>query len=195
MIYGAQQTIKLIRLCVFPEEGPAGGCSRPSPAPSLFEPPLPSVSLPSELLERLSVCVFLSHCAHKLLQLTCEGCCACLSWTLLCALRHWPDHQQGAKTIGGAPHNGPLSAGLWLAATLHPHFSFSEPPTWGVREGVAPGLVSVPIASPAVQSDILHAVCARQVLSRESGASKRSGDCEGLENPYWRAKLLLENFK
>lgn len=51
MIYGAQQTIKLIRLCVFPEEGPAGGCSRPSSAPSLFEPPLPSTSLPPESLE------------------------------------------------------------------------------------------------------------------------------------------------
>lgn len=82
MIYGAQQTIKLIRLCVFPEEGPAGGCSGPSPAPSLFEPPLPSISLPLEPPERFSVCVcvFLSHCAHELaLAADPRGCCARLS--------------------------------------------------------------------------------------------------------------------
>lgn len=50
----------------------------------------------------------------------------------------------------------------------------------------------VPTASPAVQSDILHRACTRQVLSGESGASVRSGDCGGLEN-LTRAKLLLEN--
>ena len=74
MIYGAQQTIKLIRLCVFPEEGPAGGCSGPSPAPSLFEPPLPSVPLPPEPPERFSVCVSVSLCTRApLLQLTREA--------------------------------------------------------------------------------------------------------------------------
>lgn len=79
MIYGAQQTIKLIRLSVFPEEGPAGGCSGLSPAPSLFGPPLPSSSLPSESPGRF-LCVFLSHCV--LLQLTCAGV------VLVCPERH-----------------------------------------------------------------------------------------------------------
>lgn len=74
MIYGAQQTIKLIRLCVFPEEGPAGGCSGPSPAPSLFEPPLPSVSLPPESLEHFfCVCFCLIVHTSSLLQLTHEA--------------------------------------------------------------------------------------------------------------------------
>lgn len=73
MIYGAQQTIKLIRLCVFPEEGPAGGCSGPSPAP-LPRATAPLQFPPSESLGR-SLRVFLSHCAHlswrtSLLRLT-----------------------------------------------------------------------------------------------------------------------------
>lgn len=84
MIYGAQQTIKLIRLCVFPEEGPAGGCSGPSPAPSLFEPPLSPP--PPELLERLSVCFCLIVHTSTLLWLTREACCALLSRTPLGAL-------------------------------------------------------------------------------------------------------------
>lgn len=45
MIYGAQQTIKLIRLCVFPEEGLVGGYGSSFPAPSLVETPA-KVKLP-----------------------------------------------------------------------------------------------------------------------------------------------------
>lgn len=46
---------------------------------------------------------------------------------------------------------------------------------------VAWSLVWVPIASPAVRPDILHGVCARQVLSAESGASVKSGVYAGEE--------------
>lgn len=76
MIYGAQQTIKLIRLCVFPEEGPAGGCSRPSSAPSLFGPPLPSNSLPPESPGHFSVCASVllctrAHCSSRPARVLC----------------------------------------------------------------------------------------------------------------------------
>ena len=50
----------------------------------------------------------------------------------------------------------------------------------------------VPIASPAVQSDILHSVCTRQVLRGEFGASERSGDCGGLKTSPESQTLLRE---
>lgn len=90
MIYGAQQTIKLIRLCVFPEEGPAGGCSGPSPAPSLFEPPLPSISLPPRVTGAFfCVCFCLAAPTSSLLQLTCEAV------SLAC-----PDRRSGPSDTG-----------------------------------------------------------------------------------------------
>lgn len=74
---------------------------------------------------------------------------------------------------------------------FQPPFTLPSPPhakTQGVNVAVAWSLVRVPIASPAVQSDILHSVCTRQVLSRESGARERSGDCGGsIEN--WESLL------
>lgn len=104
MIYGAQQTIKLIRLCVFPEEGPAGGCSRPSPAPSLVEPPLPSLQR-----HRGGFCLVVPTSA--LLQQTCEGV------LLVCPerLRHRPRRQRGAEADRGV-----LLAGLWLFTQTAP---------------------------------------------------------------------------
>lgn len=134
MIYGAQQTIKLIRLCVFPEEGPAGGCSRPSSAPSLFEPPLPSPPLPS-LRSHWSIffpclCFCLAVPVRSLLQLTHEAVSLARPERRSGPFRHWPDRRQGAKANRGTPHNGPLSAGLWLAATFYP----PKPPKPGAQE-------------------------------------------------------------
>lgn len=183
MIYGAQQTIKLIRLCVFPEEGPAGGCSRPSSAPSLFEPPLHSCSLPPESPGRF-LCAFLSHCVHEHTPpADLRGCCACLSWTPL--------------TLAWSPtgcQSQPWSTPQWCSVSRTLARSLLlQTPTWGANASVAWSLVRVQTASPAVQSDILHSVCTWQVLSGESGASVGSGDCGGLEN-FTGAKLLLENF-
>ena len=48
------------------------------------------------------------------------------------------------------------------------------------------------IASPAVQSDILHSVCTRQVLCRGFEASERSGDCGGLKASPESQTLLRE---
>lgn len=74
---------------------------------------------------------------------------------------------------------------------------FPRAKTQGASVAVAQSLVRVPIASPAVQSDILHSVCTRQVLSGESGASERSGDCGGCTED-WETSLesqsLIANF-
>ncbi len=191
MIYGAQQTIKLIRLCVFPEEGPAGGCSGPSPAPSLFEPPLPSVSLPPESLERFfSECFCLTVHTSSLLQLTRPERRSVASYTGLITTR--------VPKSAVAHHTMVLCQrdfGFQPLFSLPPYSSSSKPPTSRARAAVARSLAVVPIASPAVQSDILHSLCTRQVLSGESGASKRSCDCVRLGEPRWRAELFLENFE
>lgn len=137
---------------------------------SHHSPPIPSLQSHRGVF---CVCFCLIVHTSALLQLTCEGV------VLVCPERlwHWPDHQRGAKANRGAPHNGVLSAGLWLAA------SSSKPPTWGVSAAVAWSLVRVSIASPAVQSEILHGACTRQVPSRESGASVRSGKLHWSQTP------------
>lgn len=109
----------------------AAVAGRPQLPHSLSHHSPPFLSLQS----RLSVCVcffftlFLSHCAHELAPAADpRSCCAFLSWTSLRALWHWPDHQQGAKVSRGVPHNGPLSAGLWLSAALLPPAIPPPPP-------------------------------------------------------------------
>ena len=79
-----------------------------------------SAPLPPELLERLSVfvCVFLSHCAHEHAPLADPRGVLC-SLVLNAARR--PLTPARSPTGGQShPHNGPLSAGLWLSAALHP---------------------------------------------------------------------------
>lgn len=147
---------------------------------SHHSPPIPSLqSHRGVFCVRFCLIVYMS----TLLQLTCEGV------VLVCPGRlwHWPDHWQDAKANHGAPTQW-CSVGRTLARSL-----LLQTPTWGASASVEWSLVRVPTASPAVQSDILHSACTRQVLSGESGASVRSGDCGGLENLIG-AKLLLENF-
>lgn len=160
MIYGAQQTIKLIRLCVFPEEGPAGGCSRPSSAPSLFEPPLPSTSLPPESLEHFfffsCLCFCLAVPARSLLQLTREAVSLARPERRSGPLRHWPDHRQGAKANCGAPHNGPLSAGLWLAAIFTLPSLLHLPQTPNLRRKSGCGMMPIEGAHCFTSCPIRH---------------------------------------
>lgn len=155
MIYGAQQTIKLIRLCVFPEEGPAGGWSGPSPAPSLFEPPLPSNPPPSESQER-----FLSHCANgRTPPADPRGCCAPLSRTSLyaptLARSSLGCHSQPWSTNTMALCQREFGFQPLLAAS---HRRRPNPPTWGVRLPSAWSPVRAPITLPAVQFDILQSI-------------------------------------
>lgn len=153
MIYGAQQTIKLIRLCVFPKEGPAGGCSGPSPAPSL-RATTPLQFPPSESPGR-SLRVFLSHCAHlswrsSLLQMT-RG-------TVLCSV---------VPNAALCPDNGRTTAERRTMLLCRWHFgseplpavSFSLCPklsTCIARAASARSPARTSITSPAVWCDILH---------------------------------------
>lgn len=101
MIYGAQQTIKLIRPCVFPEEGPAGGCGKPIPAPSLFGSTANvKFRLPAESLRPFGLIVH----AVASLGLTYEN-----------TLSRAP-HPTVSLTAKRPPRllHAPLSAGLWL---------------------------------------------------------------------------------
>lgn len=167
---------------------PAGSWSHPSPAPSLAQPALPSMSL---LPESRGSCFLCAHECTATADL--RGRCACSPWTPLDTLRPWPDLTQPAKSeCRASQHNGPLEAGLWLQDAFYNSLytntitnTHQTLPAWG--PSVAWSLKRMPTASPAVWSDILHSPQTRQGLSGESGE-------RGWEKNLTGDKCLQRNF-
>lgn len=137
--------------------GPAGGCSGPSPAPSLFQPSLPSISLPLESLEHFPPRARVPSCSWPRRAVV-----------LACPERLSRRPSDRGPTAERAPGPTPsLSVGCLACSHFLPHLPPIKPPAWG--GAVAWSLASLATASPAVCSYILHSAQAWRVQDPTRG--------------------------